>query len=449
MTPRFYICIALGIVIFLAGCLGGGRTKTEVVSKDMLKIKSIDIFPSKEVQPKDTIVIRMEAENMGQEDSYLLVDKDAKDSKDENWNGDYLLIDHCSTLYSQDKKDSEFQILSGGRCITLDDNVPMVKDSGGSKIKGDACYLKISPQQSQTFQWTMKAPTDDEIAKMTQKCMFKFQTAYAAKAVTNTYVYFADPLEVAQRLYTKKEMSLAGDNIASYGPVAVNFVPAEPQPVPAKRGGTWTVFLNMMNVGEGIADVNDLKMSLGSITKANVGLMASGCRMIRDIEKDIELVNGLDKITLVSPNPESLDKLPENRRLGCALLNYEKNCGGNKKEKICVDDEYTSLAKAYQQYCPRQKDAKESDYCPMSESNGDALCFSTLIDVKKSLDDELNDEKSPLQIYAGKSSRIPCELTVPSEITILTPFRFTTTADYTYKIREDIEITTKPIKERT
>lgn len=437
MHSRFYIYAFLALVIFLSGCIGGsGRTQTEIVSKDMLKTKSIDIFPSRDVQPEDTIVIRMEVENVGQEAAYLLVDKNSSSKKDLNWNGDYLLIDHCPSLYNSNSnagpKDADFQILSGGNCAKIYDTakdperkkalIPLVKDSDGKgisvvqdasgKIIGESCYLKVSSGQSHTFQWTMKAPSSAKIADMTQKCIFKFQTAYAAKAVTNTYVYFADPIEVAQRLYTKKEMSLAGDNIASYGPVAVNFVPAEPQPIPARKDGKWTVFLNLLNAGSGIADVSDISLGMPE------GMTTANCIVLEGL---------VDKIKLVHILQDNIEGLPPGLTVRGALksapfMEYVSGCKDSTSENC-------RIVKKYYNMCDK-----------ITEQ---ALCESYFPEIVTTLE----DTKRKLQIYAGKSSRIPCELTVPDGVTILTPFRFVTTADYTYSIRDDIQITTKPVKE--
>ena len=144
MTPRFYIFASLALIVLLSGCLRGGIS-TEIVSTDMLNIKSIDVFPANQVQPGDTIVVRMEVENVGQEATYLLVDSDSNNTEGnkDKWNGDYLLMDHCSTLYNANSgtgnKDSDFRILSGGSCMASNDNIHLVKDSAGKDIKNGAC----------------------------------------------------------------------------------------------------------------------------------------------------------------------------------------------------------------------------------------------------------------------------------------------------------------------
>ncbi len=431
--------IALLFVIFLAGCLDDGRTTTEIKSKDMLTIKSIDIFPSKDLQPGDTIIVRMEVENVGQESTHLLVDKSTSDSKALDWNGDYLLIDHCPSLYNANSnaglKDADFQILSGGTCATLCDpadsacKIPQVGDSDGVRIGGTACYLKIPSGQSHTFQWSMKAPSTDKIADMTHKCTFKFQIAYASKAVTNTYVYFADPIEVAQRIYTKKDMSLVGDNIASYGPVAVNFETAEPQPIPARTNsdGTpekWTVFLNLRNVGTGLTDVSAIDL----LRPEGVELIGSkilGCNGLNVVDKNLALVDAMTESGTF-----------DIASFRGALSGYVGSCDPSRPytpPQSC-DAEILALATEYNNnLCPSSPNQPEAD---------DLACSMTFSEVRTAL----ADTKRLLQIYSQTSSRIPCELTIPTGVVILTPFRFVTTADYTYGIRQDIPITTKPIK---
>ncbi|VVB61673.1 Uncharacterised protein [uncultured archaeon] len=378
MKSGVFIYFVLVFTIFLAGCIGGGQSNTDVVSTDMLVIKNIDVFPSKDVRPDDQIIMRMEVENKGQRDTYLLADTNSKssnsgasadsssaapsDNTKPSFDGDYLLMDRCNTLYTLE---GDMTILSRGNCIkNLPNDVPPIKKYDGTSYDpGKACYIKVSPGQSQTFQWKIKAPSEDAISKMANKCNFKFQAAYSAKAETNTEVYFANPVEVAERLYTQKDMSLAGNNIATFGPIAINFEPAEPQPISAAtkdRPDNWTVYINIKNVGTGIADVTNLTVALPkSMEKAN-------CRLFGEIEKEMN----------------------------------DKDCSNNKNDPDCV-----------------------------------------------TLSKELDDLKSSLKIYFDKSSRIVCVLKSPENVAILTPFKFTTTADYTYRQNQEITIKTTPVRE--
>jgi len=103
--------------------------------------------------------------------------------------------------------------------INLKNALPTI---AGAEL-GKSCYLKFRQGETHVFQWRIKAPSKEKIAGMTNDCKFNFQAIYGSTAKTFTYVYFAKPGELAQRIYTNKEMTLAGDNIASYGPVVANF----------------------------------------------------------------------------------------------------------------------------------------------------------------------------------------------------------------------------------
>ncbi len=374
MKQGVFIYIVLIFIIFLAGCVGSGQSKTEIISTDMLIIKNIDVFPSKNLRPDDHIIMRMEVENKGQKDTYLLADTDSKPASPnaKQFDGDYLLMDRCDPLYFLE---DDMTVLSRGKCVIADDfpvDIPKLKNYDGTEYSPvSACYIKISPGQSQTFQWKIKAPSETAISKMTNRCNFKFQAAYSAKAETNTEVYFANPVEVAERLYTDKDMSLKGNNIATYGPIAINFEPAEPQPISAQKGDNWTVYINIKNAGTGIADVTDLAviMPKNNDCATNGGkepcIKKANCRLFEDIEKERNNAGCSDKAT------------PE-----CATLS----------------NEYKSL-------------------------------------------------QDNLKIYFDKSSRIVCELKSPENVAILTPFKFTTTANYVYRQNEEILIKTTPLKE--
>ncbi len=230
------LVLFLGIIILISGCTNGGKG-TEVISTDILKINDIDIFPSKELNPGDTLVIRMEVENVGKEDVNLFIEK-----KDET--GDLLLIDCCNTRYTI--LENEFKLIPNRT----------QKESDNKK------FITLKPDDIQYFQWKIEAPEKDALMGLTDKCMFKFQADYVSSAQTTTYIYFATPTEVMQRLYTDKELNLRGDNVASYGPLVINFETAEEQPISAGDGYTTTIRLTLKNFGSGIVNVTDLNLIL-------------------------------------------------------------------------------------------------------------------------------------------------------------------------------------------
>ncbi len=257
------------MIFFLVLVLGcSGEKKTEVVSTDLLMIGDITVIPSEIVKPEDTIIIRMDVENVGQTDVWMLVDKDsttkggtvpsafnAKPTTD----GDMVLVNNCDPLY----KLTEFKVVSasGDVCTTP----PSGYDVGSlfGEKPGDIlkmpCYLKFRQGETHVFQWKVTAPSKGAIAGMTNDCKFNFQAIYGSMAKTFTYVYFAKPPELAQRIYTNKEMTLAGDNIASYGPVVANFE-TDAQPIRAGANDEWTVFMNLKNLGSGIAKIYNLDL---------------------------------------------------------------------------------------------------------------------------------------------------------------------------------------------
>lgn len=445
MGRQAYICFLIVLVVVTAGC--AGTKKTEIVSSDMLKINGdIDIFPSKTVNPDDTIIIRMEVKNVGQDKVWMRIDgKDGYDNsgayKPETLTGDYILIDHCESLYKYgDKAPADFKILTAGKCEKNMVENKKIKDGDGKPLGG--CYLKFDEGQSHTFQWSLKAPGNDAIAKMTNKCTFKFQTAYAATAQTNTYVYFADPLEVAQRLYSGKDMNLAGDNIAAYGPVAVNFETAEPQPIAARSeaGAKWTVYLNMRNVGGGIASVNSMNIEpSGDIALINPE--NSVCGFSNNDLNELNTLKTLKTATYGNLNTNPTTTTNNEPAVRDIILYYRTYCSiaPYKNEEICVNQEIKSTVARYELLCGiNLPAAKDTEICDKTLEQLDA-------DLKKDAG-SIEAKKRLLTIYDGSSSRVPCDFSMPKKVKILTPFKFKATADYTYKIRKDIEITTKPLK---
>jgi hypothetical protein len=252
---RYKLFSVIMLVLIISGCIDTGTT-TKIESKDLLKINNIEIFPSQTVSPETELTIRMEIENVGQEQVFYLVDNN-EHNKD-NVDGDALLYDHCPLIYTLDKtiKDS-FKVISG-KSKYCEENPPT--DTKGNPIFEDptidgvnidtGCYSIIRSGDIHMFQWNIKAPSLEKTLGITNKCDFKFQVKYLAKAETNSYIYFADPAEIIQRLYTDKDLSVKGDNIATYGPVAIS-LETPPQPIPI--GGRFTLYFTFKNVGKGIA----------------------------------------------------------------------------------------------------------------------------------------------------------------------------------------------------
>lgn len=336
VNKRIIILLSMLFVsVLVLGCTGEKRT--DVVSTDLLKIGDITVIPSETVKPDDTIVIRMDVENVGQTDVWMLVDKDSKSGT--NFNGDMVLVNYCAPLYTLEN--AGFQVVSKtSELCTLPTDTDMVNAlptiAGASSVT--SCYLKFKPGETHVFQWRIKAPSKDKIAGMTNDCKFNFQAIYGSVAKTFTYVYFAKPGELAQRIYTDKELTLAGDNIASYGPVVTNFE-TDAQPIRSGANDEWTVFMNLKNLGSGIAKIQniylsavDTNMKLKATTNCelydggDVGFYLSRSNIDKDL-KDAEdggctLVNK-DGVNVCDYFKNQLNKLEifvtESSRVSCTL----------------------------------------------------------------------------------------------------------------------------------
>lgn len=241
-------------ILIISGCIDGTTTKIE--SKDLLKINDIEIFPDQRVSPETELTIMMEVENVGLTDVFYLVDRDGNINTGikENLDGDALLYDYCSTIYE----------LTDFKMIPKKDCKDQPRDSQGNAIFedpyidsvgiGEGCYSIIRSGEIHMFQWNIKAPSSEKTLGITHQCDFKFQVKYLAEAETNSYIYFANPDEIIQRIYTDNDLSIKGDNIATYGPVAIN-LETPPQPIPAD--GKFTLYFTFNNVGKGIAKLKE------------------------------------------------------------------------------------------------------------------------------------------------------------------------------------------------
>lgn len=383
MNKRTFILFLLIVPVLLASGCDGGDTRTEVVSTDMLVIEDIHAIPSQTVRDGDTIVIRMDVTNTGQKDVWMLVDDDGGDS------GNMVLVNHCERMYEL-QKEGGFDIISvssNNKCETPDAGFK-VEISG--KDLSDACYVKFVPDQTHVFQWTIKAPSNDKLHGLTNECNFNFQTIYAGIAETITYVYFAIPHEVAQRIYTKNDLTLVGDNVASYGPVVANFETGEAQPIRAGSDDTWTVYLNLKNLGSGVAKI-----------------------------KDIELI-GVEDAGL------------ERASIYCEL-SFSENIGENKLERSALNDALQPLFVENKDLCEAEHDA-DSQRCDIENCHyiNDKMC------------DYLLTLRNKLEIFEKESSRISCTLTVPKGVNIMQPYKFVTRAHYAYSQGRDFKIKTEP-----
>lgn len=256
--------LLLVVIVVSSACLGAssGKSKTQIESKDLVVVNSYDFFPSSSINPGDNLVVRMEIENVGQINTPIeFGDK----------YGSKVLYDFCKGLYTYMESASVI-----GASVIDPENVDEKGKSKSLKLteyNGNNAQINLDVDKSAIVQWTLKAPDKEQLLNLNHQCNFKFKVSYGAAAKTNTFIYFASPLELAQRIYTKDDLKFIGDNIATYGPVFVNFeTPA--QPIAANGEKSWTFFVNIKNIGSGTADISNLEIKLPdnyAVAEADMG----------------------------------------------------------------------------------------------------------------------------------------------------------------------------------
>jgi len=236
---RAPLAIALFGLVFVSGCAGlpffGGAQQTKIVSQDLLKVTLLEVFPQQDLLFDEVFTLRMEVENAGQAAASFSVN---------NTNGPGVLTNYCEGFFK----------------ITSFDSFPQRPVSN---------RITLNPGESTTLQWTMRAPPKEKSGGVTVTCPMQLNINYDAEARTTAYVYFINPIEAQQRVYTRQTLSLRGDNVATFGPVAVNVETPE-QPVATSSTAaptTFTIFFNMRNLGSGTASVSSLEFAVWSAEK--------------------------------------------------------------------------------------------------------------------------------------------------------------------------------------
>jgi len=400
MEKRIFILFSVMLIFafFVSGC-PSGQTKTEVESTDLLVIKDVIAIPSAELEDSSKLVVRMEVQNAGQNELWMLVDDDSKaktecdpGKKKDCFDGDMVLVDYCGGLYTL----TDFSVISKAGTVCSDSDPDIEIRLGGTKDEissATGCYLKFDPHQVHIFQWKITTPSKEDIGDLVDECDFNLQTIYSGKAKTVTYVYFAVPQEVAQRVYTGKDLTLVGDNVASYGPVVANFETGEAQPITAGLSDTWTVYLNLKNLGSGIAKIGRIELKTGG---SGIAVNSAG-------ECDIEADGGGTYLDASELEGELEGMFSEN----------SQNCEADERNK-------------------NRPERCEYDGCDYLEDEKREVCESKL------------SRKNKLEIFKTESSRISCTMDVPSEVLIMQPYRFTTVATYAYSQGRSLKIKTKP-----
>ncbi len=452
MNKRTFILFLLIAPVLLASGCNGGETKTDVISTDMLVIEDIHAIPSQTVRDGDTIVIRMDVTNKGQKNVWMLVD----DEKGES--GNMVLVNHCEGLYKL--QDGGFDIVSVSKndiCETPDTDFT-VEISGKKLTK--PCYVKFVPEQTHVFQWTIKAPSNEKLHGLTNECTFNFQTIYAGIAETITYVYFAIPHEVAQRIYTKNDLTLVGDNVASYGPVVANFETGDAQPIRAGEEDSWTVYLNLKNLGSGVAKIKSIELDVGeeSDFKPSLSEGEDTCSLYSSetntylakasfVESMLEgtiskdktgferYMDSVDTNNICDPIVTDEDKLKGPTKTGEVWYPNDGYFAWNSL--ICCINNKGSIDGKFPNKC-RQRSC---DYFSAYDDYGDK--DDNYKNVRSHCEHFLS-LKNKLEIFEKESSRIGCTLTAPNDVNIMQPYKFVTRAKYAYSQGRDFKIKTEP-----
>lgn len=250
-----FIVIFVSLVFLVSGCVDfsapgssgassvSGNEDTEIIVSDILSINRLEIIPTNTLSSSKPFTLRLEIENTGDNSIFVSVDKGG------SYDGDMLLCDYCSDMFSFETVDS-FKM--------------------NPSHSGNPSVIEMKPGLMQFFEWKLVTPSEEMLYGMMTRCNLALQVSYDTVAFTNTYIYFATPFEISRSFYTRKNMYLLGSNIATDGPLKVNIVPFSDQPIPIDYDA-WSVSINIENLGDGLANVTKLDLVLPSeITRAGI-----------------------------------------------------------------------------------------------------------------------------------------------------------------------------------
>jgi len=248
------IFLALTLCIISSQCTSpiqittGGSKKTQVQGRDLLKIEKIGFYPSNKLSPGQIMNVRVSVKNVGQESVDIFLDPNNSGEKSSSCgNNGSLLLSFCQPMFKLQK----FDILGMNKDKCKEKNVDINFDGKKENI----ITYELSPGAYSVFYWEIKAPSEEDIMNMRYKCDFNIHISYASTAETITYIYFINKNELNERVYTQKDMSLAGNNIATKGPVYAEIV-APQQPYP--YGDPFSLELTVKNIGKGVAKINNI-----------------------------------------------------------------------------------------------------------------------------------------------------------------------------------------------
>ncbi len=229
------------LILTISGCIGddsntGGTTvtgnkDTQIVASDILSINLLEVIPSDSLSTDRPFKVRLKVDNVGNNPVTLQVDSSG------SYDGDMILYDYNSDIFEIDS----FKM--------------------NPSHSGDPDSIEIKPDALQFFEWGSRTPGTNIVSDVGKISDFYVQLSYDAVASTNAYVYFATPFEILRSFYTRKNMYLLGSNLATDGPLKINIISDSQQPI-AMDNNAWTVSINIENVGDGLADVKNLKLVL-------------------------------------------------------------------------------------------------------------------------------------------------------------------------------------------
>ncbi len=269
-----WICLSallLFVSLFLSGCDKvdtGNDDETFIVSKDLLKISDKDGFYAtvEEVGVGRTFRIYMSVENVGNSVVDLIVGESADDK------GRVLLYNYNRLLYGLEK----FSMYPS-------------KNSWDKTVEypeGDIIYhmVSVSPNNPQGFKWEIKAPEAEDFTQIMNRGTFKFHLEYFANAMTNREITFLSSVEADQRAFTGDKLDVHENNIASPGPVVIEFSVPEGEPIESDNKDltdSFDITLTLRNVGKGIVNIDKGALRL----KAPKGIPYAGAGFC-DLKKD-------------------------------------------------------------------------------------------------------------------------------------------------------------------
>jgi len=234
--------LALFLILLVSGCAGmpdifsglipgGNKVNKTELSPDLIIIQNLNVIPNPPIYAGDTFTVSFEVKN--------------QDDLNEVNNVGYTLFD--SGLCNWQTGDSVSGSVSGG---------------------------KLSPLQTELYQWTFLAPDNNLIAHLSATCPIRFKVTYAYQSNSSADVDIISIDRLNQLQRTGTAPSFTPSNVVGRGPVKIYFTFGSEMPV--RSGNKLSVFINVVDKGTGLyGDIlpNSLSIAFPSdlITGLNCG----------------------------------------------------------------------------------------------------------------------------------------------------------------------------------